>query len=139
MGHIYNKAERLNTFTALLGALAAVFGGVWLVSLAVRTGDPWKIVSFSIYGFTLIMTYVFATLYHSSNGQAKAVFSKLDHLSIYHLITGTYCLFWGGLFYTGGLMFYLLDGKVSYFHGIWHIFVLLGSFCHFLVILYFVA
>ena len=209
MGHIYNKAERLNTVTALLGALAAVFGGVWLVSLAVRTGDPWKIVSFSIYGVTLIMTYVFATLYHSSNGQAKAVFSKLDHLSIYLLIAGTYtpftlitlrdsmgwsifsivwamallgivldvmpkkgnrvfpviiylimgwmmviafnpllqalpkigvyCLFWGGLFYTGGLMFYLLDGKASYFHGIWHIFVLLGSFCHYLVILYFVA
>ena len=93
MGHIYNKAERLNTVTALLGALAAVFGGVWLVSLAVRTGDPWKIVSFSIYGVTLIMTYVFATLYHSSNGQAKAVFSKLDHLSIYLLIAGTYTPF----------------------------------------------
>ena len=64
-----------------------------MVTLAVRTGDPWKIVSFSIYGVTLIMTYVFATLYHSSNGQAKAVFSKFDHLSIYLLIAVTYTPF----------------------------------------------
>ena len=204
-----NKAERFNTISALLGAIAATSGVVWLVTLAVRQGDPWKITSFSIYGVTLILVYVFATLYHGSNGQAKAVFSKLDHLSIYLLIAGTYtpftlvtlrdnvgwqvfgliwgmamlgiildltpkdgkrvlpviiyllmgwlivvalnpllralprsgfyCLLSGGLFYTVGVVFYALGEKVSYCHGIWHIFVLAGSFSHYVAVLYYVA
>jgi len=67
-----NKAERFNTISALLGAIAAVSGIVWLVTLAVRQGDPWKIASFSVYGVTLILVYVLATLYHGSNGRVKA-------------------------------------------------------------------
>jgi len=179
------------------------------MSIAIRQGDPWKMASFGIYGVTLISVFVFATLYHGSNDHTKAFFSKLDHLSIYLLIAGTYTPFalvslrksvgwplfgiiwtlailgivlnlvpkqgnrvlpviifvvmgWlmlavikslmlvlpmtgvyglllGGLFYTSGVVFYLLDGKFSYFHGIWHIFVLLGSFSHYFAILYFVA
>jgi hemolysin III len=43
----------------------------------------------------------------------------------------------GGLSYTGGVFFYVLDkaGKLKHAHGIWHLFVLLGSACHFIVIL----
>ena len=155
-----NKAERLNTISALFGAIAAVFGVILLVLLAVREGNLWKIISFSIYGVTLILVYVFATLYHGSSGRAKALFSKLDHLSIYLLIAGTYtpftlvtlrdsvglltmsglyCLLLGGLFYSVGVVFYLLDQKVSYFHGIWHIFVMSGSLSHYFAILYYVA
>lgn len=206
---LQNKAERFNTISALLGAIAAVSGVVWLVAPAVRQGDPWKIASFGIYGVTLILVYVFATLYHGSNGRAKAVFSKLDHLSIYLLIAGTYtpftlvtlrdsvgwqifgiiwgmalfgiildlmprngnrvlqviiylmmgwlilvaldpllralpmagfyCLFSGGLFYSVGVVFYALDKKVSYFHGIWHIFVMAGSLSHYVAVFYYVA
>jgi channel protein (hemolysin III family) len=58
-----NKAERFNTISALSGAIAAISGVAWLVTLAVRQGDPWKIASFSIYGVTLVSVYVFATLY----------------------------------------------------------------------------
>ena len=65
-----NKAERFNTISALLGAIAAVSGVTLLVLLAVREGNPWKITSFSIYGVTLILVYVFSTLYHGSNGRA---------------------------------------------------------------------
>ena len=54
-------------------------------------------------------------------------------------MTGFYCLFLGGLFYTVGVVFFALDEKVSYFHGIWHIFVLAGSISHYVVILYYVA
>ena len=204
-----NKSERFNTFSALLGAIAAVAGVIWLLALAVRQGDPWKIGSFSIYGVTLILVYVFATLYHGSDGKAKGILSKLDQLSIYFLIAGTYTpftlvtlrdsvgwqvfsmiwgmaffgvildlmplkgnrvlpviiylamgwliiialkpllrvlpmqgfywLFWGGLFYSVGVVFYVLDNKVSYFHGIWHIFVLAGSFSHYVAVLNYVA
>ncbi|MGZ8158770.1 MAG: PAQR family membrane homeostasis protein TrhA [Methylobacter sp.] len=204
-----NKSERFNTISALLGVIAAVSGVIWLETLAIRQGDPWKIASFSIYGVTLILVYVFATLYHGSNGQAKAIFSKLDQLSIYLLIAGTYTPFtlvtlrdsvgwqvfgiiWGmalfgiildlvpkngnrvlpviiylvmgwlmvvalrpllralpiagfyyllsgGLFYTIGVVFYVLDNRVSYFHGIWHVFVLSGSFSHYVAVLNYVA
>lgn len=88
-----DKEERFNTISALIGAIAAVSGAAWLVTLAVRQGDPWKIASFSIYGSTLVAVFVFATLCHGLDGQAKAVFSKLDHLSIYLLIAGTYTPF----------------------------------------------
>jgi hemolysin III len=37
----------------------------------------------------------------------------------------------GGLIYTFGIVFYLLDGRVRWFHGVWHLFVLAGSACHF--------
>ncbi len=46
----------------------------------------------------------------------------------------------GGLAYTIGVIFYALDGKpfLKHSHGIWHIFVLTGSFCHFISILVYV-
>ena len=49
-------------------------------------------------------------------------------------------LFAGGLAYTAGALFYILDklGKLSHAHGIWHMFVLAGSVCHFIAVLLFV-
>lgn len=43
----------------------------------------------------------------------------------------------GGLAYTGGVVFYVLDkmGKLEHAHGIWHLFVLAGSLCHFVAII----
>ncbi|WP_425425459.1 hemolysin III family protein [endosymbiont 'TC1' of Trimyema compressum] len=43
----------------------------------------------------------------------------------------------GGLFYTLGLVFYLIKSK-KYFYSIWHIFVLLGSVCHILAVILYV-
>jgi hemolysin III len=40
----------------------------------------------------------------------------------------------GGLFYTGGVGFYVFDSKIKHFHGIWHLFVLGGSICHYICI-----
>lgn len=45
----------------------------------------------------------------------------------------------GGLFYTGGIVFYALDDKLRHGHGIWHLFVLAGSVSHYLAILLYVA
>ncbi len=201
--------ERLNSSTHLMGAVLAVAGAAVLVVLAARLGDPWKIVSFSIYGVTLFALYTLSTLYHSTRGKVKRVFQKLDHCTIYLLIAGTYTPFtlvtlrgawgwslfgviWGlaalgiaqeawlgkgarvlsvviyvlmgwlsmiaiepliaaltpagfawlaagGLFYTGGIVFYALDAKLRHAHGIWHLFVLAGSVCHYLAILLYVA
>jgi hemolysin III len=45
----------------------------------------------------------------------------------------------GGLFYTIGVVFYALDKKLVHSHGIFHLFVLAGSVCHFFTIFLYVA
>jgi hemolysin III len=37
----------------------------------------------------------------------------------------------GGLCYTGGVVFYVLDSRVRFAHAVWHLFVLAGSIVHF--------
>jgi len=201
--------EWFNSISHLVGAVAALAGLVVVVVVAAQQGDPWKIVSFSVYGATLFFLYTVSTLYHSLRGRAKQIFRKLDHYSIYFLIAGTYTPFtlvtlrgawgwsifgviWGlvvvgivvealpqsrnrilslvvyilmgwlvllalkpllevlpwagfvwllvgGLFYTGGVVFYLFDEKIRHFHGVWHLFVLAGSVSHYVTILFYVA
>jgi hemolysin III len=201
--------ERFNSISHLVGAALAVAGTAVLVVLAAQLGDPWKIVSFSVYGAMLVALYVFSTLYHSVRGRAKDVLRKIDHCSIYLLIAGSYTPFalvslrgpWGwwllgavwtlallgilqeiwlakgsrvlslviyivmgwlalvavsplwlalkpagfawlvagGAMYTIGILFYATDHKLRHGHGIWHLFVLGGSACHFFTVLLHVA
>ncbi len=201
--------ERFNSITHMVGAGLALVGLVVLIVSSSLRGDAWRIVSVTIYGVSLLLLYVFSTLYHSLRGQAKRVFRHLDHTAIYLLIAGTYTPFtlvslrgrlgwwmfgvvWGlaafgalqefrhvkgerilsiviyvamgwlaaialgpltaaigrpamawvlagGACYTGGIVFYLLDGKLPVFHGVWHLFVLAGSLAHYIAILGYVA
>ncbi len=203
------KGERFNSISHLIGAAASLVGLVVLVVFASLKGNPWKIVSFSIYGTTLVLLYTFSTVYHSTRGKTKQLFRKFDHSAIYLLIAGTYTPFtlitlrgrwgwslfgviWGlavlgiivdslpqkgrrilpiiiyllmgwlaliafkpllkalpfagfgglllgGVFYTIGIVFYALDKKVRHFHGIWHLFVLAGSLCHYFTVLFYLS
>ena len=100
--------ERFNAWTHLIGAMLALFGAVWLLVLAVASGDGWKILSISIYGATLVVLYSVSTVYHSVRGRAKRILQKMDHLSIYLLIAGSYTPFclvtlrgpWGWTLFT---------------------------------------
>jgi len=85
--------ERFNSISHLVGAALSLVGLTVLVVLAIQQGDPWKIVSFSIYGASLFLLYSASTIYHSWSGPAKALFKKLDHVAIYLLIAGTYTPF----------------------------------------------
>ena len=85
--------ERFNAYTHLVGALLALAGAVVLVVLGAMKQDAWKIVSFAIYGASLVMLYSASTLYHSTRGRLKAFFRKLDHTAIYLLIAGSYTPF----------------------------------------------
>lgn len=85
--------ERFNAWTHLVGALLACAGAVWLLVLASLDGEPRKIISVAIYGLTLVLLYSISTLYHSVQGRAKVLMRKLDHLSIYLLIAGSYTPF----------------------------------------------
>jgi hemolysin III len=45
----------------------------------------------------------------------------------------------GGLLYTSGIVFYALSKRTLHGHGIWHLFVLGGSICHFIAVYLYVA
>ena len=196
--------ERFNSISHLIGALLAAIGSIILITMATRVGDPWKIVSVSIYGATLLALYVCSTLYHSARGMSKTTLRKFDHCAIYLLIAGSYTPFalvslrdkWGwplfavvwalavfgiaqelwlksvsrklslviyilmgwislaaimpliaalgwqgfawlaagGVLYTGGMVFYVNDHRIRHGHGVWHLFVLGGSACHFVAV-----
>ena len=85
--------EKFNAWTHLVGALLALAGALWLLALAVASGDAWKIFAMAVYGATLVLLYSISTIYHSVRGRAKAILRKLDHLSIYLLIAGSYTPF----------------------------------------------
>lgn len=201
--------ERFNSISHLTGAVLAAVGGILLVVLAASLGDPWKVVSFSVYGAALLGLYLASTLYHSLRGRAKRIWCKFDHCAIYLLIAGSYTpfalvslrgawgwtlfgivwglavfgivqeiwlakgrrilslliyvamgwlaviaatplihalgwdgfrwLFLGGLIYTVGIIFYATDEKWRYGHGVWHLFVMGGSACHYFTVVYYVA
>ncbi len=199
--------EKLNSITHLVGAVLALIGFGSLLTISIQEQSPQLIISFTIFGLTLILLYTASTLYHSFHiPKVKKIFQKLDHVSIYLLIAGTYTpymlvslydgsglmmliLIWsmaltgllldvfvkkriewlqiliylmmgwvctvifselqialpdaaiiwltlGGIFYTSGIIFYVLDDlkKLRHAHGIWHLFVLAGSISHFISI-----
>ncbi|HTY13919.1 MAG TPA: hemolysin III family protein [Candidatus Omnitrophota bacterium] len=89
-----NLKEPLSGSLHFLGMLLSIAALVVLV--VVGRDSAWKVVSFSIYGATLILLYNFSTLYHwlpREAGGRFQLFRKLDHLSIYLLIAGTYTPF----------------------------------------------
>ena len=201
--------ERFNSITHFIGALLALLGSIILITMAARLGDPWKIVSVSIYGATLLALYVCSTLYHGTRGASKAMLQKFDHCAIYLLIAGSYTPFalvslrekWGwplfgvvwalalfgivqelwlktvsrklslviyilmgwlslaavmpliaalgwqgfawlaagGVLYTGGMVFYVNDHRIRHGHGVWHLFVLGGSVCHYFAVAFYVV
>ena len=91
----YSTGEEIaNGITHGIGTGLSVAGLTLLVVLAALYGDVWRIVSFSIYGSTLIILYLASTLYHSfQHPRVKRIFRTIDHASIYLLIAGTYTPF----------------------------------------------
>lgn len=204
-----NKSERFNSISHLVGAALALAGIVALVVVASRSGNVYRIVSFTVYGATLFLLCLISSIYHGlPPGRAKRVFRIFDHQAIYLLIAGSYTPFtlislegmvgwwmfgaiWGlavlglvldalprhgarvvpmiiyfvmgwlivlaikpllialppagfvwlltgGLLYSSGIVFYALDRRYPWMHGVWHLFVLGGSISHYVAILVYV-
>jgi hemolysin III len=202
------KEEKLNVLSHGIGLILSVIALVLLVVFASLEGGLWHIVSFSIYGASLIVLYSASTLYHYvQNPKLRYRLNIFDHASIYILIAGTYTpftlvvldgwvgwtifgvswglaligvilklffigrfdkistiayvlmgwlivfaikplvhnlpiegLLWllaGGVFYTIGAVLYSIK-RIKYNHAIFHIFVLLGSFSHFIAVFFYV-
>ncbi len=86
-----NTEEIINSVTHGIGALLSIAALIVLIIVADKHGDIWHLVSFSIYGGTLILLYLSSTLYHSfSTPRIKNLFARFDHVSIFLLIAGTY-------------------------------------------------
>lgn len=90
----YRIEEWLNTATHGLGAILSVIGTVALIVAASQLGDAWKVVSFSIFGASLILLYLASALYHGArHPRLRALFKTLDHCAIFLLIAGSYTPF----------------------------------------------
>jgi hemolysin III len=89
-----NYEELWNALTHGVGAIMAIAALVLLTVFSCLYGNVWHIVSFSVFGATLVLLYFCSTLYHSfTNPKVKFLFRKFDHMSIFLLIAGTYTPF----------------------------------------------
>jgi len=88
----YTIAEELaNSITHGFGALISIVGFILLYIQASTYGTDIHVISYSIFSVSLIALYLASTLYHSySNTRFYRILKKIDHLTIYFLIAGTY-------------------------------------------------
>lgn len=87
--------EPVNALTHMAGAIASLAGLILLVVFASINAGAWHIVSFSIFGATLLMMYTASTLYHAVNLSENgiATMRRIDHVMIFLLIAGSYTPF----------------------------------------------
>jgi hemolysin III len=87
--------ETLNSITHGFGALLSAAGLILLLVYAsMHDADGWKIVSFAIFGASLIIMYLASAFFHGVRSKKlKQYLNKFDHASIYILIAGTYTPF----------------------------------------------
>lgn len=90
-GAIFNwKEELANAITHGIGFLLSIPALVVLIVSAVNNGNAMHVVSFTIFGVSMILLYLFSTMLHSFKpSKTKNVFAILDHSAIYVLIAGT--------------------------------------------------
>lgn len=95
------RREIANAITHGIGILFGIAGIPLLSAIGAKTGNIPGVVGATIYAFCFLMLFSSSTLYHSTlNMDAKRILRKLDHISIYFLIAGTYTPF---------LLMYMLD------------------------------
>jgi hemolysin III len=88
------QSELANTITHAVGVALALAGLAVLVTIASLHGNARQVVSYSIYGVTLVLLYAASTAYHGIRlSRARRLLRTLDHAAIYLLIAGTYTPF----------------------------------------------
>jgi hemolysin III len=94
-GRVYSRGEEIaNWITHGFGLALSLVGLSLLIVFSSMRGNAWHVVSFTVFGLTLLTLYTVSTLYHAQRGaRAKALFGKLDRAAIFLLIAGTYTPF----------------------------------------------
>ena len=92
---IQSKFEELiNSLTHGIGVVLAVPAVIYLIYFAYLNGDKFRIIGFSIYGFTLVLILFVSSFYHGlPKSPLKRLLNKLDHAGIFIFIAGTYTPF----------------------------------------------
>ncbi len=90
--HVFSKEEELsNSITHGIGLLLSIAALVVLIVFAALYGNVWHVISFTLFGVTMLLLYTSSTLLHSlPAGRAKDFFEIMDHSSIYFFIAGSY-------------------------------------------------
>lgn len=71
--------------------ILGLFGLTAMILLLIKSTTIKEYVSAVIFGFSILLLYTMSTLYHAlTHPKAKRVFKKMDHISIYVLIGGTF-------------------------------------------------
>jgi len=209
---VYNYPEfeeKLNVWSHFLGLLLSGVALVLLVMRALELQNIWAVISFPVFGISMMILYLASTLYHrSKDPKMRYRLNIFDHAAIFVLIAGSYTPFvlvtlngtegwiifslvwaiafigiilkifltgkfrilstvmyvamgwlivfsfkslaqnldfnglvWlisGGLAYTAGAVLYSIE-KMRFNHAIFHIFVLIGTFCHFMSVYLYVV
>ncbi|NUS59567.1 MAG: hemolysin III family protein [Lysobacter sp.] len=88
------REERASALTHGFGAVAALAGGIVMITLAALRGDGWQVAAAIVFSVSMLLLYMASTLYHAvSHPGAKARLKVFDHCAIYLLIAGTYTPF----------------------------------------------
>ncbi len=89
---IFTFREPVNAISHLTGAVASMAGLVLLIANSALTAGMWHLVSFSIFGLSLVTLYTASFLYHALNLTDKGLarMQRLDHIMIFILIAGSY-------------------------------------------------
>lgn len=122
--------------------IAGTYTPVALIALEQSRGWSifWVVWGIALLGLILKLFFtgrfeIFSVLLYLIMGWLIVIdFSNLTH---YIGSNGTLLLFAGGLFYTLGIVFYAIH-RIPFNHVIWHLFVLGGAVCHFLLVFLYV-
>lgn len=84
--------DPVSGLTHLLGAFLSIAGSGWLIYFAASGDKPWHVVSFAVFGASLVLLYTASALYHLLRvpERASKTMRRIDHMMIYLLIAGTY-------------------------------------------------
>lgn len=84
--------EPVNALSHMAGSLASIAGLTLMVVMAAIEADAWHVVSFAVFGTTLVFMYTASFLYHGLklSQKTQAVFRRIDHIMIFLVIAGSY-------------------------------------------------
>ncbi len=89
---IENLREPMNGFTHFIGAILSVIALILLIVSSLHPFKPYHLISFFIFGISLILLYSISALYHWLKLSEKGIknMRKADHIMIFVLIAATY-------------------------------------------------
>jgi hemolysin III len=103
-----------------------LFGAIWGMAILGLILDALPLHSTRIIPYIIYFVMGWLVLF-----ALKPLLAALPFAGFLWLLTG-------GIFYTGGFAFYAFDRRYPWMHGVWHLFVLGGSLCHYVAILVYV-